>query len=78
MLKKLPIEDYELTLFDNEMITFEGLDSGHTFTMRDQRLGDKIEERIEDLGSHDEIFFLDPMRVEPTRNDWKSPTAQRR
>lgn len=78
VLKKLPLDDYEVIVLDNEMVTFEGTENGLTFHTRDQRLGDKMESRITDLWSYDELFFLDPARVEPTRNDWKSPAAQRR
>ena len=78
VLKQLPLDDYEVSILDNEMVTFEGVESGLTFHTRDQRLGEQMEERISDLGSYDELFFLDPVRVEPTRNDWKAPAAQRR
>lgn len=78
VLKQLPHSDYEVTVLDNEMVTFEGVESGLTFHTRDQRLGEQMEERISDLESYDELFFLDPVRVEPTRNDWKAPAAQRR
>lgn len=78
VLKTLPLDDYEVTVLDNEMVTFAGVENGLTFHTRDQRLGEQMEERITDLGSYDELFFLDPARVEPTRNDWKAPAAQRR
>ena len=60
------------------MVTFASVETCLTFHTRDQRLGEKMEERILDLGSYDDLFFLDPVRVEPTRNDWKAPAAQRR
>ena len=78
VLKHLPLDDYEVAVLNNEMVTFEGVETGLTFHTRDQRLGEQMEERISDIGSYDELFFIDPVRVEPTRNDWKAPAAQRR
>lgn len=78
ILKKLPLDDYEIVVLDNEMITFEGLKSGLRFHLRDQRLGEQMEERISDLGSYDEVFFIDIERVKPSSADWKSPNVKRR
>lgn len=78
VLKQLALDDYEVTVLDNEMVTFQGVETGLIFHTRDQRLGEQMEERTSDLGAYDEMFFLDPVRVEPTRNDWKAPAAQRR
>lgn len=78
VLKKLPIDDYEVSVLDNEMVTFEGLETGLTFHTRDQRLGEQMEDRIADIGAYDEILMLDPGRVAPTKNDWKSPVIQRK
>ena len=49
VLKQLPLDDYEVTVLTNEMVTFEGGETGLTFHTRDQRLGEKMEERITDL-----------------------------
>jgi hypothetical protein len=78
VLKQLPLDDYDIVVLDNEMVIFEGIESGLTFHTRDQRLGEQMEERISDLGSYDELFLIDPVRVQPTRNDWNAPAAQRR
>lgn len=78
LLKKLPIDDYNVTVLEDEMVTFEGLDTGLTFHMRDQRLGEQMEERIADLGSYDEVFFIDIDRMKPSSADWKKPDAKPR
>ena len=78
VLKKLPLDDYEVSVLENEMVIFEGAENGLTFYTRDQRLGEQLENRIADLGAYDELFFLDPTRLEPTKNDWTSPSVQRR
>jgi len=78
ILKKLPLDDYEVVVLEGEMITFEGVETGLTFHMRDQRLGEQMEERISDLGSYDEVFFIDIDRVKPSSADWKKPNAKSR
>lgn len=78
ILKKIPIDDYEVTVLEDEMITFEGVESGLSFHLRDQRLGEQMEERIADLGSYDEVFFIDIDRMKPSSADWKAPNAKRR
>lgn len=78
VLKALPIDDYEVSVLDNEMVTFEGSETGLTFHTRDQRLGEQMEDRIADLGAYDDILMLDPGRVAPTKNDWKTPAVQRK
>lgn len=78
ILKKMPIDDYEVTVLEDEMVTFEGVESGLSFHLRDQRLGEQMEERIADLGSYDEVFFIDIDRMKPSSADWKAPNAKRR
>lgn len=77
-LKKLPLDDYTVTVLKNDVVTFEGAETGLLFHTRNQRLGENMESRIEDLGAYDEIFLLDSNRVSPTKNDWKNPRIQRR
>jgi hypothetical protein len=78
IIKKLPIDDYNLTPLINEMISFESVETGLNFYMRDQRLGEKMDARVEDLGSYDEILFIDPSRLVPTKSNWKDPESQPR
>lgn len=78
LLKKLPVDDYDVTVAEDELVSFEGAETGLTFHMRDQRLGEQMEDRISDLGSYDDVFFIDIDRVKPSSADWKNPNAKPR
>ena len=78
VFKHLPKDEYQVTVLDNEMVTFEGRELGLTFHMRDQRLGEQMEERVLDLGTYDELLFMNEERVRPSKNNWKAPVVQRR
>jgi len=65
-------------VLENEVIQFNGMESGLTFLTRDQRLGQKLETRLASLQDTDEIYFTDPSRMTPGKTDWKAPKFQRK
>jgi hypothetical protein len=76
--KCLPKDDYQVQVLDNEIIQFNGSETGLTFLTRDQRLGQKLEMRLASLQDTDEIYFTDPSRMTPGKTDWKEPKFQRK
>ena len=76
--KCLPKDDYQVQVLENEVIQFNGMESGLTFLTRDQRLGQKLETRLASLQDTDEIYFTDPSRMTPGKTDWKAPKFQRK
>jgi hypothetical protein len=76
--KALPKDDYQVQVLENEIIQFNGMEGGMTFLTRDQRLGQKLEDRLASLHDTDEIYFIDPSRIAPGKNDWKTPKSQRK
>lgn len=76
--KCLPRDDYQVQVLENEIVQFNGMENGLTFITRDQRLGQKLEDSLASLQDTDEIYFIDPSRIAPGKNDWKAPKSQRR
>jgi hypothetical protein len=76
--KCLPKDDYQVQVLDNEVIQFNGMESGLTFLTRDQRLGQKLETRLASLQDTDEIYFVDPNRITPGKSDWQEPKSHRK
>lgn len=76
--KCLPKDDYQVQVLDNEIIQFNGIETGLTFLTRDQRLGQKLEDRLASLQDTDEIYFIDPSRMTPSKSDWHAPKSQRK
>lgn len=76
--KSLPKDDYQVQILDNEVIQFNGMESGFSFLTRDQRLGEKLETRLGSLQDTDEIYFIDPSRMTPGKTDWKAPKSHRK
>ena len=78
VFRQITKEELEFTIFANEIIETLGMTSGVTYTIRDQRLGEKLEERISNLNDYSDIYWFDPDKMEPTKNNFTSPVVQRR
>jgi hypothetical protein len=66
-LRFLPKHDFDVTVFDNELIEFQSLHTDLIFRLRDQRLGACFEEELTDRFARDKVLLLDSRRVQSGR-----------
>jgi hypothetical protein len=75
--KSLPADTYTFNFYDNEFGIFEGHNNELAIYTRDQRLGNALENRLDDISVYSDLMILDPSKDIPTRNNWTKPMVVR-
>ncbi len=65
--KLLRPDSYDVSIFNNGMMIFSGIELGTTYYLRDQRLGSKWKNELDKSIIDDNVLSFDPRRVAPIR-----------
>ena len=65
--KLLKSDSYDVSVFNNGLIIFSGIEKGTTYYLRDQRLGDAWKDELDDSIVKENVLSFDPRRVVPIR-----------
>jgi hypothetical protein len=71
-LKRIPLQGYSVTVFDNGLLELAGTDIDVVCHMRDQRLGQAFEQQLEQLRTLGSVLSLDPRRAQEARRKMKA------
>jgi hypothetical protein len=64
---RLVNDSYSVSVFDNRLMLFTGMECDLTFYIRDQALGDEFEQQLEDPNLTDSVLLFDPRRARVIR-----------
>lgn len=72
VFKKLKKDTYDVYVLDNGLLIFEGVETGLTYYIRDQRLGSSWTDEVNESIGEETVLVLDPTRVKEIHHRMKS------